>query len=371
MSASQTHNVLQKVKQYIDDASGSLFITDTNGMILYTNNAMAKKSGYQTPQIIGTKAGTLWGGRMSKEFYSELWKTVKFDKQPWAHQINNHYRTGIQQEYTYITPVVDSTKQNPAYFLQLQRTDDNRAQSFADEFMETCANTQPTAGDALMQLTQWLSPHEALGITTKEAIKKVAHDQASLEDALYQIFVKPVNESLTDRHADHELVQAAQNDPVAFQFLYKKYLNIVRHYFVKRIGSTPQAFDLAQDVFMRAFLYLDRYKLANASYKTYDLRIAHNLLVNFYRRESLRSTKSTNDSEIAAYTPNHARVFDNQLLWEFTQELPAIQRSVLVMKYKDELSVREIATILGKSENAIKLHLSRARKALRLIFDNE
>ncbi|MAG11813.1 MAG: hypothetical protein CMI52_03325 [Parcubacteria group bacterium] len=371
MSASQTHNTLQKVKQYIDDAFGSLFITDPNGMILYTNNAMAKKSGYQTPQIVGTKAGVLWGGRMSKEFYGELWKTVKYDKQPWAHQINNHYRSGIKQEYTYIAPVVDNTKQNPAYFLQLQRTDDTRAQAFADEFMEVCADTQPITENALMQLAQWLSPHQVLETSTKEAIKKAAYDQASLEDALYKIFVQPVNESLTDRHADHELVQAAQSDPIAFQFLYKKYLNIVRHYFVKRIGSTPQAFDLAQDVFMRAFLYLDRYKLANASYKTYVLRIAHNLLVNFYRRESLRSIKSANDSDIAAYTPNHARLFDNQLLWEFTQELPAIQRSVLVMKYKDDLSVREIATILGKSENAIKLHLSRARKALRLIFDNE
>ena len=368
MAASQSHTMLGKVKQYFDDAAHSMYLTDTNGKILYVNNAQAKKASYQPAQIIGTKAGVLWGGRMSKPFYGDLWKTVKTDKKPWAQQITNHYRNGIADEYAYITPIVNQKKNQAAYFLQLGRKDEGGTGGFAEEFLEICTPEQPAVENALIQMLSWLTPVLPATNLVREAIKHIAHNQESLEAALYTIFIEPTNESLTDRHADHQLITDAQQDPIAYQELYKKYLSVVRHYFVRRVGATAQAHDLTQDAFMRAFMYLDSYKLANASYKTYMLRIAHNLLVNHYKRQALRETQNIDDHDVVSLETSYSGRFDNQLLWKRTTELPRIQQTVLVMKYKDELSVREIATILGKSENAIKLHLSRARKALKIIL---
>jgi len=67
-------------KSAVENASDHIIITDENGGILYANKATTKITGYSQEEIIGTKAGKLWGGLMPKDFYTKMWKTIKTEK---------------------------------------------------------------------------------------------------------------------------------------------------------------------------------------------------------------------------------------------------------------------------------------------------
>jgi len=112
---------------------------------------------------------------------------------------------------------------------------------------------------------------------------------------------------------------------------------------------------------MKAFMHLDSYRLTNASYKTYLFRIAHNLLVNYYRDSYNQKHKYKAFDQVH----NIVHETDKHFLWEHMRVLSEVHQHVLRMKYYYGYSVREIAQAIGKSENAIKLHLSRARKQLK------
>lgn len=87
---------LEKFKLAVDYASDHITITDLDGTIIYVNPAALRLTGFSTTEVLGKKAGSkeLWGGLMSKEFYSKLWQTVKIAKQPFFGEIKNKRKNG-------------------------------------------------------------------------------------------------------------------------------------------------------------------------------------------------------------------------------------------------------------------------------------
>jgi PAS domain S-box-containing protein len=57
-----------------------VIITDPKGKILFINQALEKTTGYSTHEAIGKTPAELWGGQMSKEFYTKIWDTIKKQK---------------------------------------------------------------------------------------------------------------------------------------------------------------------------------------------------------------------------------------------------------------------------------------------------
>jgi len=163
------------------------------------------------------------------------------------------------------------------------------------------------------------------------------------------------------------LVIAAKARPETFKQLYLKYLPNIRRFFHFRLADAELAEDMAQDVFLRAFRALDSYTPSNASYLTYLLRIAHNQLVSHYRgtqNQQMLTDQESSDSWLESFLRRDA--IERALVY-----VTDIERSIVLKKYREGLSVREIATELSRSENAVKLHLSRARKKLKDVMANK
>lgn len=165
---------------------------------------------------------------------------------------------------------------------------------------------------------------------------------------------------------DIQLIKEAKKNPAAYEALYKKYANRLFNYFWYRLGHQKDiAEDLLQETFMRAYQKLPHFYLRSYSYYSYLLSIAHNVIVDYYRQPKFISLDSVNDvpDEVTQY-----QKFDQQrnaeLLWRAIQQLPTNEKNILLLRYKNNLSIKEIARIIGKSENAVKISLTRIRKKL-------
>lgn len=167
---------------------------------------------------------------------------------------------------------------------------------------------------------------------------------------------------------DRELIEQAKSHPEQYGPLYDKYMEKVYRYFWYRTGYQKElAEDCAQETFLRAFKHLSSFTDKGISYFSYLLTVAHNLLVNHYRWTEANKAVSLDDVDEAAFmfSSDIEDHLDTDVIWAAVNELTAAERDILSLRYQQELSIREIASAKGKTENAVKLILSRAKKKLR------
>lgn len=164
---------------------------------------------------------------------------------------------------------------------------------------------------------------------------------------------------------DKDAIVAARKDRNEFAFLYEKYVDKIFNYFWYRVGHDRDvAEDLTQETFVRAYKHLDKFQMQKTSYASYLLTIAHNLLVNYYRSPKPISIEATG-VDVPEEIWSDIETKDNlRSLWRAIQQLPVKERDILYLKYQKGYKAADIARIVGKSENAVKLTLSRARKKL-------
>ena len=163
---------------------------------------------------------------------------------------------------------------------------------------------------------------------------------------------------------DRVLVEAAQRDPSRFGELYERHFDRVYAFVVRRVRDRDAAEDLTAEVFHRALANLPRYEWRGAPFGAWLFRIAANAIVD-------RAKRSAREAAAAADPPAPAAELDldhiDQVarLFRLVDSLPADQRSVILHRFVDERSIREVAQRLKKTEGAIKQLQLRALETLR------
>ncbi len=161
--------------------------------------------------------------------------------------------------------------------------------------------------------------------------------------------------------SEKDLIEAAKIDTNLFGTLYTKYVKRVYGYVWLRVGkSKAVAEELVQDTFLNAFKNLPKFKQRSISYFAYLMRIARNLLVSYYRKQKTVPLEEKHDIPIET-VPATERFIDARKVWDMIKKLNPLARKVLMMKYKEGMKIKEIATKTHKSENAVKILLSRSR----------
>jgi len=168
---------------------------------------------------------------------------------------------------------------------------------------------------------------------------------------------------------ESELVSRAKRDPEAFGELYEKYVEKIYSYIYYRTGNHHDAEDLTARTFYRALSHLYRYQDRGLPFSAWLYRIAHNLVANWHRDRSRRQVIALD--EIALTSPrvdpeSRLELEDDQrrLLRLIRHESPDRQH-LLILKFVERMSNREIAQIMGRSEGAIKSLYHRTLLALR------
>ena len=163
---------------------------------------------------------------------------------------------------------------------------------------------------------------------------------------------------------DRDLIKRSKFDPAAYGELYQRYAGVIYRFLLRRLGGNQEvAKDLTQETFARAFDHRNRFVYRGHNYGAYLFTVARRLLANYYRKPK---TVSLDDMERQFASPFSTEDgYMRREVWEALNTLPAIDRQVLLMKYRQGYSVRYIARVINKSENAVKLILSRAREKVR------
>ncbi|MDQ2915190.1 MAG: sigma-70 family RNA polymerase sigma factor [Chloroflexota bacterium] len=164
-----------------------------------------------------------------------------------------------------------------------------------------------------------------------------------------------------------ELVRRAPVDAGAFAELYRRYLPRVYRYVRARLRNSDEAADVTQHVFLKASEALPRYRDHGAPFAAWLFRIARNTAIDNERRrrvtvpwESLAEIPAPDDVEAGAI--DHERY---ARLYALLRELSSDERELLALRFAGGLTSKEIASVVGASDAAVKKRLARTIQKLK------
>ncbi len=158
------------------------------------------------------------------------------------------------------------------------------------------------------------------------------------------------------------LIEAAQRDPTRFAELYEQNFERVYAYIAVRVRNRDEAQDLTAEVFHQALAGISRFEWRGAPFVTWLLGIAANILADRWEQASKQPEVQTDELERAGMDD---KVEQRAMLFQLVDGLPEDQRHVILRRFVDQRSVREIAQELGRSEGAVKQLQFRALQNLR------
>lgn len=345
------------LKNLFDVLPGGFLITDTASRVVYVNEAVAKRTGFTVGEIVGKKPGELWGGQMGKDFYQSMWRTLSVEQKPFVSRVENKRKSGdLIQDTLHIAPLKDVAG-TIRYFVEIHPNQENfiEREKFGEEFVDRITNWHRDES-----VWKWI-----VKLLARQGTSQVTFPLKDLATLVEEEFIAPTEKMFLRRFEDAPLIEAAKADPAAFAKLYEKYQLTVKGYFLRRLGEAFVAEDLTQEVFARAFRYLPSFRVTNASYLTYLLHICHSLLVNYYRKEA-NTPRFLSLEEVDGALETLSEPLQESVE-SLLKTLSATEREAMLLTYRDGFRAKEVGEKLGKTENAVKLILSRSRKKLRTI----
>jgi RNA polymerase sigma-70 factor (ECF subfamily) len=183
----------------------------------------------------------------------------------------------------------------------------------------------------------------------------------------------------TYHHTDEQLrqelamIDAARENPERFAPLYDKYYKAIFNYVYQRMESRERAFDVTADVFLKALTNLPKYEYRGVPFASWLYRIAHNEMMQFFRKEKDQRTVNADVSDIRALCDESETVF-------FEEYIPFIKKLILglkpgelqlvEMRYFEKRPFKEIAEILELTETNAKVRMHRILDKLKKELKN-
>ncbi|MGM0747569.1 MAG: RNA polymerase sigma factor [Bacillota bacterium] len=167
--------------------------------------------------------------------------------------------------------------------------------------------------------------------------------------------------------SDEELMEKVkQKDMEAYNSLYTRHAQKTYQFIFLYIRQKQAAEDLLQETFIRVYVKSRTYKSEKASFRTWLHQIAHRLCIDHYRKHSKFKWQQIepNEHEDAESGSVEYHVQNKMLIQQYVGQLPAKERSILILAYYQGFSGREISHILNIPEGTVKSKLHYSLKKL-------
>jgi RNA polymerase sigma-70 factor (ECF subfamily) len=168
------------------------------------------------------------------------------------------------------------------------------------------------------------------------------------------------------KEADERLlIEAAQKDPARFAELYELNFERVYAYVVQRVRDRAETEDLTAEVFHQALANLKRFEWRGIPFAAWLFRIAANLMSDRWQRSG---REVADDTQLDSAQANPTEIEDVErraTLYRLVDTLPNEQRRVVVLRFVEQKSIKEVAREVRKTEGAVKQLQFRALTNLR------
>jgi RNA polymerase sigma-70 factor (ECF subfamily) len=154
--------------------------------------------------------------------------------------------------------------------------------------------------------------------------------------------------------------------------IYRKYADKVFGKCIALLREEALAQDAMQEVFMKIFLNLSNFN-EKSQFSTWIYSITYNYCIDLIRKGKKTKNMFTDDMERAASVADD--VSDSMLmemevkkLKVVLEKIPVDDHAILLMKYQDDMSIKDISENLDKTESAVKMKLKRAKEKAVMVY---
>lgn len=181
----------------------------------------------------------------------------------------------------------------------------------------------------------------------------------TIEQTASQVPQYAADEDVIDRY----LSDQSHKD---FEILYTRYSKKVFGKCLSILKDEEKAQDATQEIFVKIILNLDKFR-RRSRFSTWIYSITYNYCIDYVRRS--KKDKSILVEDMANEYDRASEDVEDHLLLEINvkrlkdilNQVTVADKMILMMKYQDDLSIREISKIIDKSESAIKMQIKRAK----------
>ena len=154
---------------------------------------------------------------------------------------------------------------------------------------------------------------------------------------------------------------------------YKEHTDALFRFCYMRVSDRELAKDLLQDVFLKAWQYLQKGNEVK-SMKSFLFSVATNAVIDEYRKKKASSLDSLSDQGFDVGVDDRealVETLDGKRAMAFLGSIPKKYRDAIYLQYVEGLSLKEISQITGESPNNISVRVHRGLEKLREILDNQ
>lgn len=162
---------------------------------------------------------------------------------------------------------------------------------------------------------------------------------------------------------------------VCFKILYDRYAGKIFSKALTMLGDEEIAEDATQEIFTKIFLNLGKFN-GKSKFSTWVYSVTYNFCIDYIRKNKKSKNLFAKEIDNPPDLEASSDVSDAELLTmevsrlkRVLENLPDADRSILLMKYQDDMSIRDISSIINKNESAVKMRLKRAKEKAKKLHD--
>ncbi len=175
--------------------------------------------------------------------------------------------------------------------------------------------------------------------------------------------------NLTDEQLIEKIRTEGRNE--LFTILYKRYFPKVKDKCYSFLKNNARAAEFANDILSKVYEKLDSYQ-GKSLFSSWLYSISYNMVIDYLRKKKQLHYPNWNQNnelpEIIDESVTEMEELSYDKLLEVLEKIHPEEKALLLMKYQDNLSIRQIASSLAISEDAVKMRLKRARARVVYLY---
>lgn len=177
---------------------------------------------------------------------------------------------------------------------------------------------------------------------------------------------------------DEEIIEQIllKQDSSLIAVLYDRYGNKVYRKCISFVKEAAIAEDLTHDIFIKVYLNLNSFK-NKSKFSTWLYSITYNFCIDFLRKNKKENLVAIEDDngrmikDVEIESLDEFQQIEPEQLERLLEKVKADEKMILLMKYQEDLTIKDIQSIFNISESAVKMRIKRAKEKIRFLYEQE